>query len=134
MLILNVDKVACFDTHLEVLILKGLTLHKNCAKRGRRGSTVGVLKRTAWRAHMVRGARGCSGQAEESHRLNQVIIAYSHHLSIIIYKSLRCWEIAASKAETRKVKVETGRQRKSNPAPFVKPNPKGCATRVLAKA
>ncbi len=27
------------------------------------------------------------------------------------------------------MKVETGRQRKSNPAPFVKPNPKGCATR-----
>jgi hypothetical protein len=31
-LILNVDKVACFDTVLEVLILKGVTLHKNCAK------------------------------------------------------------------------------------------------------
>jgi hypothetical protein len=33
-LILKRVKVVCFDTPLEVLILKGLTLHKNCAKRG----------------------------------------------------------------------------------------------------
>src|SRR5260370_42515876 len=26
------DKVVCFDTLLEVLILKGVTLHQNCAK------------------------------------------------------------------------------------------------------
>src|SRR5260370_22996879 len=80
---------------------------------------------------MIRGARGCSGQAEESYRLNQPIIAYSHHLSITFYKWFGCCGIAASKAETRNVKVETGRQRESKPAPFVKPNPKGCATRVV---
>jgi hypothetical protein len=33
-LILNVVKALCFDTLLEVLILKGLILHQNCAKYG----------------------------------------------------------------------------------------------------
>ena len=31
MFILKVVKVLCFDTLLQVFILKGLTLHKNCA-------------------------------------------------------------------------------------------------------
>jgi len=35
---------------LEVLILKGLTLHKNCATWGRRGPTVEAVRRTALRA------------------------------------------------------------------------------------
>ena len=34
MFILKGDKVFCFDTLLEVLILKGFTLHQNCAKCG----------------------------------------------------------------------------------------------------
>ncbi len=34
MLILKGDKVICFDTLLQVLILKGVALHKNCAKCG----------------------------------------------------------------------------------------------------
>src|SRR5260370_17985551 len=33
-LILKEDKVVCFDTLLEVLILKGVALHQNCAKWG----------------------------------------------------------------------------------------------------
>ena len=32
MFILNVVKVVCFDTLLQVLILKGVRLHQNCAK------------------------------------------------------------------------------------------------------
>ena len=34
MLILKEVKVVCFDTLLEVLILKGFTVHQNCAKCG----------------------------------------------------------------------------------------------------
>jgi hypothetical protein len=32
--ILKEVKVVCFDTLLEVLILKGFTFHQNCAERG----------------------------------------------------------------------------------------------------
>jgi hypothetical protein len=44
--ILKGDKVVCFDTLLEVFILKGLTLHQNCARVGvgrwgDRGSEIG---------------------------------------------------------------------------------------------
>jgi hypothetical protein len=34
-LIIKEDKVVCFDALLQVLILKGLTLHWNCADSGR---------------------------------------------------------------------------------------------------
>ena len=44
MLILKGVKVVCFDTLLEVLILKGLTLHQDCANR-RISVNVLILKR-----------------------------------------------------------------------------------------
>ena len=69
------------------------------------------------------------GQAERGCRPNEVIITYLGNLSIVTYKWFVCCGIAAGKAETRNVNVETGRQKKSNPAPFAKPSPKGCATR-----
>ena len=98
MLILNADKVACFDALLEVLILKELALHRNCAKRGGQESTVVGLRGTA--------SRGISGrQAEGACRLNETIITYLGNLSIVTYKWFRCCGIAASKAETGKVKV-----------------------------
>src|SRR5229473_6518336 len=85
-LILNVDKVVCFDTLLQVLILKGLILHQNCAKCGfarqvfilkgfkvlRMNTSTSVDsrevaegrhtyaawgRRTTWRGHMIDGAR-----------------------------------------------------------------------------
>ena len=99
MFILKRVKVVCFDTLLEVLILKGFTLHQNCAKSGiplnvfilkrfklfrmntcsipisvgsreasggRRGSAVGTVRRTEWRASMVRKAPGPPAWSESS--------------------------------------------------------------------
>jgi len=43
-LILKEVKVVCFDTLLQVLILKGLALHQNCAKCGPLPQTVFILK------------------------------------------------------------------------------------------
>src|SRR2546426_3539772 len=42
--ILKRVKVVCFDTLLQVLILKGLALHQNCAKCGPLPQTVFILK------------------------------------------------------------------------------------------
>ena len=112
-----------------MLILKRLTLHKNCAERGRRGSTVVGLRGTA--------SRGISGrQADGACQLNETIITYLGNLSIGTYKWFGCCGIAASKAEIRNVKIETGRQRESKPAPLCKTKaqrvrhpPGKCATR-----
>lgn len=73
------------------------------------------------------GGRGIpyGGQAERGSLLNETIITYLGNLSIATYKWFGSLGIAASNVETRNVKVETGRQRESKPAPFVKPNPKG---------
>src|SRR5260370_21526851 len=43
---------------------------------------------------MIRGARGCSGQAEESYRLNQSIIAYWYRMSRVTCKWFGCCGIA----------------------------------------
>ena len=45
--ILKRVKVVCFDTLSQVLILKGLILHQNCASRRRRGPPVTTVRGTA---------------------------------------------------------------------------------------
>src|SRR5229473_790425 len=80
----------------EVLILKGLKCHQNCAKWGvdskgvagrRRGSGEWADRRTAGGRRMVRGHR-------ESCRINKPIIAYWLSMSRITCKWFGCWGIA----------------------------------------
>ncbi len=82
-------------------------------------------------------AVSCGGQAATTGGtgaclLNETIITYLGNLSIYNYKWFRCCGIEEGKVETRNLKVETGRPRESNPAPFAKPTPKGCATRSVS--
>jgi hypothetical protein len=92
MLILKKVKAVCFDALLQVLILKGLTLHKNCAKQRRRGTTVGKVKRTAWRAgtggRASPSAKAAAGRRKNLTDLTKKIIAYLYSLSITIISIL----------------------------------------------
>jgi hypothetical protein len=91
-LILKKVKAVCFDALLQVLILKGVALHKNCAKCGRRGTAVGAVRRTAWRAGMAGraspSAKPAAGRRKNLTDLTKNIIAYLYSLSITIISTL----------------------------------------------